>query len=163
MLEVAVWTGVGMLAGAGVITAAVLLRRRQTALAAAWQHLVTELERARRYDRPFAVARLSSSSDTTDLLLPSGGASWPLGLRRTDHFWPVGPDLYVVLPEADRDAALRWVRRISDANEHSDVVIRLACFPADGQTAGGLLAALHDHPATAGRIRAVTGDARWAS
>lgn len=108
---------------------------------AGWNLFLEELERARRYERPFAVARIPNAE-----AMPALHADDPtpvpaaLHLRRTDEMWWMGCDLYALLPETDRSASDRWRERVLAKGSCRD--IRIAGFPDDGLTTSVLLAAL---------------------
>lgn len=103
-----------------------------------WDDLYVELERARRYDHSFQLARLSPAT--------SSGPQGPpqIGVRRTDRAWRRGNDLYVLLPESDGTAGDGWVLRLQQQGVGESVVVRIACFPQDGLTLGALLDHLAD-------------------
>lgn len=107
-----------------------------------------EMDRARRHERPFALAQINLESTTEgkagsartmhDLTSTSRRPMW----RSTDRFWRVGRSLYLLMPETTAAAAREMVRR---ALRHRPDVLDAAtvvAFPEDGVTAGALFARL---------------------
>ncbi len=112
------------------------------------QALRGELERGRRYCRPFAVVRV-----------PLASASNGRGVRRrrrptvasdlvriTDTVWAADDSLYLLLPESDRAAAELCVKRLGAFVDLVPGAAATVVFPDDGVTAGGLLTALDKAP-----------------
>jgi hypothetical protein len=113
------------------------------------QALRGELERGRRYCRPFALVRVPLGEPA-----PNGRRPWsrrrdPVAedlIRSTDTAWTSDGALYLLLPESDRTSAEQCVKRLGAtvdlvASEAATVV-----FPDDGVTTGGLLGALTKGP-----------------
>jgi hypothetical protein len=151
VLSIAVTLVVGILIG---VTATIVVVRRPTGdrEADAWAGFIRELERARRYERPFVVARAPNSAARPDARGSHPHRPPDLPLRRTDEVWSVGADVYALLPEATPADAARWRQRLAATQAFAD--IRVASFPDDGLTTGALLSALGDLPAT-GDLQAV--------
>lgn len=99
--------------------------------------LQRELNRSRRHVHALALVRF---------LCDAGQATQVIGrLRSTDQaWWDRGNHLVVLLPETERDEAVRFVGRIHDLLPSTPV--QLAAFPDDGLTNGALLDALREHP-----------------
>lgn len=118
------------------------------AVSAGWQALDGELGRSRRYGRPLVVVRVSPRGSAVAAL-----AAQRLLLERrrlTDHAWMDGPDLYLVMPEADRSEALNMLARVGiSAETDPAVLIRMAGFPADALSSGALVELLGGQPANA--------------
>jgi hypothetical protein len=108
------------------------------------KEVARELDRARRYGRPFALVRISSplhlaadgSTPDTDL-----GALLSAEVRRTDSFLVDGPVAYVLMPEAEHAECLSFGQRLARKHPEIDVAahLRVAVFPADGLTRDALL------------------------
>ena len=98
-----------------------------------------ELERARRYERPFVLLQLGASL----------GAVTPL--RAIDISWVDDGCVTILLPEMGRSEGMACLRRLAVATSQP---ARLAVFPEDGLTRGALLAALARQPA-GGEVRAI--------
>lgn len=115
------------------------LRSRLDAHPDPWEELRRELLRSRRYRHVFVVARIPRNGSS--LTRASGLATF---LRRTDRIWSVGDDVYVLLPETDRERAEALLTRIR--REAPRVLpmegVRVAVFPLEGVTVGAMLAAL---------------------
>ena len=103
-----------------------------------WRDLRREMARARRFGRSFALVRIGR--------LPRPG--FASHLRTVDYAWAADGGTYVLLPEADREAAEGFVGRIR--REVPDLVagsaVSVAAFPDDGLTSGALLQALRVSP-----------------
>lgn len=158
MVEMLLAVLIGVVLGAGTTTAILRGRRPTTRSPGMWDGLVTELERARRYEHQFTLLRAElDRSEQLELLLSHTGDT----ARRSDCLWAVGRDLYVLLPEADRARAQAWSRRVAaslPAMRPDEV--QMASFPEDGVTTRELLTRLHPAPAPEPHG---TFDARWAS
>jgi hypothetical protein len=106
-----------------------------------------ELERGRRYCRTFALVRVplpSVRGGRRGLLGRRDHPADPTALvRSTDVAWKGDGVLYLLLPETDRSAAERCVKRLSTHVELLPAAASTVVFPDDGVTAGGLLDALH--------------------
>jgi hypothetical protein len=113
------------------------------------QALRGELERGRRYCRPFALVRVP---------LADGGAGRGLWGRRrrpavaqdlvrsTDTAWTTDGALFLLLPESDRTSAEQCVKRLGSAVDLVTSAAATVVFPDDGVTTGGLLGALTKAP-----------------
>jgi hypothetical protein len=119
---------------------------------AGWSELTRELDRSRRFGNSFALLRLprvlADGNGGIDL-----GQALPRRLRSVDCVWAHRRQLFVLLPEADRDATRALVTRLRrEVPELISADVRLAAFPEDGLTGGALLELLerpaaHDAPA----------------
>lgn len=104
-----------------------------------------ELQRSRRYERPLSLVRVRPRN---------GDVAQLIGLletmaREVDQVWAVGPDVVVLLPEADAQAAQAFVDRACDPFAGSLVRdATTASFPEDGLTRPALFAALNGQPGT---------------
>ena len=100
--------------------------------------LSVELDRARRYEHPMALVRVGSWVGAADGLFGSHGVA---SLVRSNDAWIfIGDDLYVVLPETDRDGARALTARlVSELGPHASRDDGVAVFPTDGVTTGALL------------------------
>lgn len=108
-----------------------------------WSPLHVELERARRYDRGFALVQIVGESVRLDGARLTAGATVAsdLRLRRTDTAWG-GPDrLQLLVPEATRRQLDGMLRRLRSCLGPT-VEVRVACFPDDGLTARALVQAI---------------------
>lgn len=120
----------------------------------------TELDRARRHRRTFALARLGLAEDAGIGTGSTGASGIDLAtldvvgssLRITDHAWLEDGDVIVLLPESDRETAEAFAERVhAAAPDRFTGRTSFAVFPDDGLTSGALLDALE---------RGVRGDAR---
>ncbi len=126
------------------------------------RHMGEELERARRYDRPFSILfmdldHLKSVNDAYGHLSGSNALREvatlvQVHLRRSDKIFRFGGDEFVVtLPETDRRGALKVANRLREAVRghrflpaegaivHLTCSFGLATFPQDGLNADQLL------------------------
>jgi hypothetical protein len=116
----------------------------------AWATFRRELDRSRRYGHVFAVVVVPIGSNGSNGHAGSNGhghnpaaAATTLRslVRSVDTVWTAGRDAYVLLPEADRSAALAALARIT--REPHGLALGdgagLAVFPEDGVTGGALL------------------------
>jgi hypothetical protein len=128
-----------------------------------WDALRRELDRARRYERPLALIQITPDGDAGGIdsaprrrrffgrAQADADALTLLRatLRTGDEVWRVHDRIFVMLPEADHHCAARLVERLrarlAPVIESCDV--RMVSFPADGLTAGALLAGLGGHGA----------------
>ncbi len=120
-----------------------------------WTALQTELERARRFRREFALLRVRRSGRR-----PFAGRPWQRkrsadlvyvdrlhsSVRSIDTVWTDGLSTYILLPETTRGTALRVLERLrSDTPEvFSEASVAVVTFPADALTAGALLDKLEE-------------------
>ena len=113
------------------------------------QALRGELERGRRYCRPFAVVRvpLASASNGRGA---RGRRRRPAAaqhlVRSTDTAWTSDGALYLLLPESDRTSAEQCVKRLGTFVDLVPNAAATVVFPDDGVTTGGLLGALTKAP-----------------
>ena len=108
-----------------------------------------ELERGRRYCRPFALVRVP-------LAAAPGGRGLRARRRRpavaqdlvrsTDTAWASDGALYLLLPESDRTSAEQCVKRLGATVDLVTSAAATVVFPDDGVTTGGLLGALTKAP-----------------
>jgi 8-oxo-dGTP pyrophosphatase MutT (NUDIX family) len=122
-------------AGGALVGSKLGRRSLQAAERAAWEELGAELERARRYERTFQLARVEGSIPTR----PTGATSDAGEVRRTDRAWRIGDALYVLLPESEGGACEGWTRRLQREHGVDDLEVRTVCFPRDGLTMEALL------------------------
>jgi hypothetical protein len=106
---------------------------------AGWRELRREIDRSRRFRHDLVLMRMArihrDGNGKVDLV-----RKLPARLRSTDSVWGVRKDVYVLLPEADRDVAVALIARLRRGSPGllpGDV--RLAAFPVDGLTRGALL------------------------
>jgi hypothetical protein len=119
-----------------------------------WTALHAELARSRRYGRPFTLLSIPG-----DVWQPRGvrdaekarlGLATALSvqelLRTTDRAWADDDVLYVLLSECDSTQGRAFVERAKARVPYLMPAdrLRLAAFPEDGVTVGGLLQALGD-------------------
>lgn len=143
------------------ITSAVVVRR--------------EIERARRYERQFALIRVESGTPdrADDFATDSTLEQIKPVLRALDYVWIERSGMHILLPEIGRAEAERCVSRLRDAVD-GPVVCRVAVFPDDAVTDGALalrldgsdesLPASHDLPiGSATIVRPPTSDTKQAS
>ncbi len=99
-----------------------------------WAELRLEIARSRRFARSFGLVRIQG--------IPRQNLN--TALRSIDRSWTVNGITYVLLPEADRDAAQSVRGRL--LREASELLagcsLSVAAFPEDGLTTGALLKAL---------------------
>lgn len=145
-LAVAFTTGV-------VFTTAVVLLSRATAPAIrlsavtsepsdGWQEFHRELNRARRFDRPFGIVRYVGVGGgvMTERHVRDQVATLA---RRIDRVWLDGGDLFVLLPESDAAAVETAVARARYRLGRALDDVVTATFPANGITSGSLIASLY--------------------
>jgi hypothetical protein len=106
---------------------------------AGWRELSRELDRSRRFGRSFSLLRVprlvAGRNGGLDL-----ARALPDRLRSLDTVWAHRRQLFVLLPEADRDGTLALLTRLRrDVPELIAADVRMAAFPADGLTGGALL------------------------
>lgn len=104
--------------------------------------LSDELERSRRYERPFLLIRVPLGSS------PRGNHQDGYGLLRSavryvDRCWSTAGSVYLLLPEATREMGEGLLMRLREAFPELRLdEARAACFPEDALTAGALLDAV---------------------
>jgi hypothetical protein len=118
-----------------------------------WQALRHEVDRSRRHGHPAALVRIApvtvASNDRRARRELNGIAQRLQGLLRTiDCIWLQRDAVYVLLPEADRDAVealMARLRRVAAGLLPAEGVA-VACFPEDGLTANALRSAVTETP-----------------
>jgi lipopolysaccharide/colanic/teichoic acid biosynthesis glycosyltransferase len=110
------------------------LRSRPAAREDSPQTLDRELERSRRHEHPLALVRLAAPAGEVESMHACVRAL----VRGVDSVWPDGNGVVVLLPESDRDDAEALLGRLRAALPGKIGGARIACFPADGLTAGAL-------------------------
>jgi hypothetical protein len=149
------------------------LTRDEATAWSSWKDLRRELDRSRRYGRSFAIARLVCPR-------PAATAAGRLGrgsragledervhvlsslLRGVDRVWAHGENLYVLLPECDRERAEAMLTRIREplAKLLHGEAVAVACFPKDGVASRALLEGLFALPIRAQPPVLQTGELR---
>lgn len=156
--------------GALVMAGATRSRPLSSAPVSASDVLRREIGRARRYERRFVLIRLDSKAVAVE------GPSvlevvTPL-LRDLDYAWAERSGVHVLLPEVGRDEGLRCLARLRKAVEFDEDRVRMAVFPDDTVTEGGLMLHLDgasalpaptDLPSTGARLVGVDSDEPRAS
>lgn len=114
--------------------------------------LRSELDRARRHRRTFAMARLEladpagrdgASNEVSDGIAAETIRLIGASLRITDRAWLDDGEVMILLPESDRATAEGFAARLrSAAPGRFGDRIGIACFPDDGLTSGALIDAL---------------------
>lgn len=99
-----------------------------------WATFREELDRSRRYGRPFALVSLSAETD--DALEIVSGL-----VRGVDRVWADDDRVYALLPESTRARASSLVERIRAAAPELVADVRCVGFPEDAMTGAALLAA----------------------
>lgn len=122
-----------------------------------WEQFLRELDRCRRYDLMFTLARIPCPPPPEPEHAGRGRARRPrrerLGdldaalrphLRSTDLTWADGPFIYALLPGIDHDACRGLLDRVGTRSPGliSPSGVTYASFPEDGLTGNALLAAL---------------------
>jgi hypothetical protein len=110
-----------------------------------WDAFRRELDRARRFEHPFALLRFPSSEAMEGGKHGLGGlATLPLVLRSIDQVWAMDGSVYVVMPEATGDAARQLVERLRSAMPGEPALdeVEMVEFPKDGVTTGALVSNL---------------------
>lgn len=120
-----------------------------------------EMDRARRHERPLAIARLHLGRDPR---MPRSSSGRRLGsldsvdvrrlLRSTDRIWRQGRSLYLLLPETTAAAARHLIARAAEALPGITHDARVVAFPEDGVTMGALFEALGGTPPAPGEVTA---------
>jgi hypothetical protein len=115
----------------------------------AWASLVQELQRHRRHDRPLTVCRvdldaIATGDRTPDLI----AAAMVPRLRAGERVFAERRDLYLILPETEREQAALVLRRLSVETGVGDLAasFHAATFPDDALTASALARALTREP-----------------
>ena len=113
--------------------------------------LLHEIERSRRYDRPMSLMHIPRAA--VDATAPPDRDDDPFdeaafeavvgSLREIDFVWLGDDGAHVLLPECGRAEAGACLDRLAQVAATLDPSrVRLATFPDDGLTTGGLFAAL---------------------
>lgn len=113
------------------------------------QALRRELERGRRYCRPFALVRVPLAPPARSRSILSRRRRPTMAqdlLRSTDTAWMADGALYLLLPESDRASAEQFVHRLATAVDLSTSEAVTVVFPDDGVTIAALLEALTRGP-----------------
>jgi hypothetical protein len=113
------------------------------------QALRGELERGRRYCRPFALVRVPLGEPAANGRRPWNRRRQPVAedlIRSTDTAWTSDGALYLLLPESDRTSAEQCVKRLGATVDLVASAAATVVFPDDGVTTGGLLGALTKGP-----------------
>lgn len=112
-----------------------------------WDAFRRELDRARRFERPFVLLRfpgvdVASADGWTPA--PGGLGALPLMVRSIDHVLPIDGSVYVVLPETSLKSAQQLIGRLRIAIPGDPALDRVEAveFPAGGVTTGALVANL---------------------
>lgn len=125
-----------------------LLRRQRNGLedelSRDWlREVAIELERGRRYERPFVLIRVPLEGQRGRGGQPDHCRRMTSAVRRIDRCWLAAGSLYFLLPESSRDAGEGLLTRM---REHFPELplheAQMACFPDDAVTAGALLDAV---------------------
>ncbi len=110
-----------------------------------YDELRREMDRARRHERPFALARLRLAPRGASA---AGNPAWsPLDdaqppIRSTDRVWKSGRDLYLLMPETSKAGAEAIIARALAVHPEPSTEWRVASFPGDGVTVGALFTEL---------------------
>lgn len=102
-----------------------------------------ELERARRFERPFSVIRFAVDDGAGPSVAEDDARRLFESLRSVDVAWIDGDGVLVLLPEVGRaegEACLKRLRQVAPSMTRTGV---LAVFPEDGLTRAALLATLN--------------------
>jgi hypothetical protein len=105
-----------------------------------WEAVRRELDRSRRYERPFVLIRIPCARDGATLL-----ETLRPFLRNHDLLWASGENVYAMLPEGRRAMGQALIARVRSAQPHLlPAAARVVAFPEDAVTGGALIALLHD-------------------
>jgi hypothetical protein len=109
-----------------------------------WDELVRELERSRRYGRPFSLVALSLDEPGRAVNGHEAAILLSAALRTIDRAWWAGGTAYFLLPETDREMAVSLLARIRGQSPEILAAreVSVASFPEDGLTQRALLASL---------------------
>jgi hypothetical protein len=138
----ATMAGIALVAGLGLLIAAASRaahdhsrpwRGAARAGEGGWDELRRELDRARRFNRSFAMARLDGGDVAPDHVLDAVSQL----IRVCDRAWASGGAVYVLMPETSSDDAISAIARL--AAPDAQLEVRAVSFPADGSTSEALL------------------------
>jgi hypothetical protein len=127
-----------------VATRAIAVARRRVS-GTPFDEMRREMDRSRRHERPFALARIpvadAADSEATAALiaaLRSAGGKSP-GLRSIDRSWRSADSVFLLLPETSSEGARSVIRRaVASGAGILTGDWRVVAFPEDGLTAGAL-------------------------
>lgn len=139
-------------------TRAVTVARRRLG-GSPFDELRREMDRARRHERPFALARITphpSGEVTARMLLERLRSNGDRPeLRSADRFWRSGGDYFLLLPETSSQAARAVVERaVTAADQTLDADWQVVAFPEDGLTSTALFQGLGAPPPRAEELPA---------
>lgn len=104
-----------------------------------------ELERARRFERPFVLLHIPLGERSGDGDPEGECAAFQAvtdSLRSIDFAWPTDSGIDILLPEVGRADGEACLRRLGELVPGLVADARMAVFPEDGVTRGALLARL---------------------
>ena len=121
-------------------------RQQREALHAYHDALRRELDRSRRYERRFAVLAATLIGELREEDRTRLSRAVESSLRTSDVFCIAERRIYLMLPEADANAAQQAFERISELEPSAvdELSLAIAVFPDDGVTMGALLALLRN-------------------
>ena len=133
-------------------TRAVAVARRR--IGGTWfDDIRREIDRARRHERPVALAKITVPSHAgpeltaqlIEAIQPTGAGR--AGPRSADRYWRSGDSVYLLLPETTTDGGRAAVHRAINATPAlADSAWQVASFPEDAITVGALFEALGTRP-----------------
>lgn len=126
----------------------------------AWTAFRLELDRSRRFERPFVLLRFAEPpARDFENVEPSearpGISVVPTMLRGIDRVWSVGGSIYVLLPESRRASAEALLVRLRSLTRDDSLLdsVEMAEFPADGLTPSALITNLRPASPSDGEAR----------
>jgi hypothetical protein len=108
------------------------------------RELSVELERARRYERPFVLIRVPLEAAQGNAHPADHWRRLSSTVRKVDRCWQAAGSVYLLLPESTGpvgEGLLTRMRETFPKLRLDDA--QIACFPDDAVTAGALLDAVH--------------------
>jgi hypothetical protein len=123
-----------------------------------WAEFHRELNRARRFDRPFGIVRFVGVGTRSVTATTVRDRLAALG-RRIDRVWLDDGDLFLLLPESGAGAVETAVARAQYRLGEALGIAITATFPANGITSGSLVASLYQgdtSPVAIGALGPVT-------